>query len=362
MIHQPLPRANRVLVTGRTSQFIQTIRQRLSLSSHKMLSESEAKSAGFQVVVDNATKFHGYVYVFGWFFHPNTLLTKIFLRDRFALSHSVEVGLEHLGVSTLGTNLGFRLEVARTIDFLDGDLILVFVTSSGQWFERRLIDLCEERVGRSSTVGLLGRFRETIRALPRPRMLDLGGRSRSGVDRSKDFPFASTTVFDIHEGENVDVVGDAHQLSNFFEAESFDAVFCISVFEHLAMPWVVALEINKVLRLGGIALIHSHQTLGLHDAPWDYWRFSDEAWRAIFNLRTGFRIIETCMDSEQYVLPFVWRPTKQSAEKSCGFEGSTVWVEKIGNASLRWDMSAGEIANTSYPLGSDGQDGKRDLF
>ncbi|WP_373690468.1 methyltransferase domain-containing protein [Sphingobium sp. DEHP117] len=72
--------------------------------------------------------------------------------------------------------------------------------------------------------------------------------------------------------------GQSLKCYQFFEASSFDAVYSVSVFEHLLMPWKVALEMNRVLRMGGIAYIHTHQTLGLHDMPWDFWRFSDTSW------------------------------------------------------------------------------------
>ncbi len=38
------------------------------------------------------------------------------------------------------------------------------------------------------------------------------------------------------DGENVDLVIDAHRLSEYFDKESFDLVISFAVFEHLAMP------------------------------------------------------------------------------------------------------------------------------
>ena len=62
------------------------------------------------------------------------------------------------------------------------------------------------------------------------------------------------TGIDIVAGENVDVVGDAHQLSEYFDEDCFDAVFSISTFEHLAMPWKAAIEINRVMKTGGVLM------------------------------------------------------------------------------------------------------------
>jgi hypothetical protein len=147
----------------------------------------------------------------------------------------------------------------------------------------------------------------------------------------------------------VDVVGDAHALTRHFPPDRFDAFYSVSVFEHLLMPWAVIAQINKVLRMGGIGLISTHQTLGMHDLPWDYWRYSDTAWDALFNRLTGFEIIERALDGEQHVLPFVYRPSKANAERSVGFEGSCVWVRKIGPCQMEWNATPADLITTAYP-------------
>ena len=72
------------------------------------------------------------------------------------------------------------------------------------------------------------------------------------------FPDVQYTGIDIIDGENVDLVADAHRLSEYFDKESFDLVLSFAVFEHLAMPWVVAEEISKVLKIGGHVAIETH--------------------------------------------------------------------------------------------------------
>jgi hypothetical protein len=166
------------------------------------------------------------------------------------------------------------------------------------------------------------------------------------------------TVFDILDGENVDVVGDAHNLSDFFEAAAFDYIVSTSVFEHLSMPWKVAIEMNRVLKIGGQAMIQTHQSIGMHDLPWDFFRFSDSAWDGIFNAKTGFKIVQKIVDHENYILPFIIRPDQIDAEKSAGFEVSLVIVEKISNSNLDWDVNQSEILTSFYPTHDDGSDPK----
>ncbi len=137
----------------------------------------------------------------------------------------------------------------------------------------------------------------------RPAMLDIGGRARSRVQRSELFPDCDVTVLDIVADPGVDVVGDAHELSRLFAPDSFDFAMSISVFEHLLMPWKVAVELNRVMRPGGFVLVHTHQTIGMHDMPWDFLRYSDAAWAGIFNRYTGFEVIKTDMSRFLHIVP-----------------------------------------------------------
>src|SRR5436190_3112289 len=85
------------------------------------------------------------------------------------------------------------------------------------------------------------RFLEELKAMPAPRVLEIGSRARSGNTYLDFLPDGVDYVgVDVKEGPNVDVVADAHDLRAALGDERFDAVFSISVFEHLAMPWKVA--------------------------------------------------------------------------------------------------------------------------
>ncbi len=183
----------------------------------------------------------------------------------------------------------------------------------------------------------------------RPRLLDLGGRKRSGLGYTDDLTMCDVTVFDILPDPGVDVVGDAHELSRFFPEGHFDLVMCNSVFEHLLMPWKVALELGRVMRVGGLCYIFTHQTIGLHDMPWDFWRFSDTAWNGLFNRRTGFEIVDARMSSFSQIVTAAWTDKYTGLEASGGFEASAVLVRKIGPSDLRWDVTLAETIATSYP-------------
>jgi hypothetical protein len=189
------------------------------------------------------------------------------------------------------------------------------------------------------------------RAAGRPTLLDLGGRARSGVEYGSEYPECVITTFDIVAAPGVDVVGDAHALSRHFPPESFDFVLCVSVFEHLLMPWKVALEMNKVMKPGGTAFIHTHQTIGIHDAPWDFLRFSPYCWPAFFNAATGFEILDTAVGHFQHIVPRGWTERYSTAERSGGFESSAVLVRKTGDTALDWAVDAARLTDSVYPRG-----------
>jgi hypothetical protein len=130
------------------------------------------------------------------------------------------------------------------------------------------------------------------------KVLEIGSRQvcPGGQGKRSLFPDCSYVGFDYYKDDNTDVVGDAHELSKFFGSE-FDAVFSLAVLEHFAMPWVVAAEINKVLRVGGLTFHSTHFAFPLHERPWDFWRYTDQALRVLFSPPLGFEVIRCSFDT-----------------------------------------------------------------
>ena len=114
-------------------------------------------------------------------------------------------------------------------------------------------------------------------------ILEVGSRCVTGSLFGKKFQKAKYTGFDYYPGENVDVVGDAHKLSTYFdEHEKFDLIFSSAVFEHLAMPWKAALEIIKLLKPGGYIFIETHYSFSSHERPWHFFQYSENALNILF--------------------------------------------------------------------------------
>ena len=98
---------------------------------------------------------------------------------------------------------------------------------------------------------------------------------------------------DVHPGPLVDVVGDVHELSSFVRPGSVVGVLSGSVFEHLEAPWLVAAEINRVLRIGGVSYHAAPTAWPEHAMPNDFWRFTSEGLAALFGPHTGFEVLAT---------------------------------------------------------------------
>lgn len=134
---------------------------------------------------------------------------------------------------------------------------------------------------------------------PGIRVLEIGSREVTGASNARnEFAKAEYVGFDYYPGDNVDVVGDAHKLSSYFEqGEKFDIVYSSACFEHFAMPWLVAVEISKILKVGGFVFVETHFSFSSHERPWHFFQFSDMALKTLFSEALGFECVEAGMSN-----------------------------------------------------------------
>lgn len=129
-------------------------------------------------------------------------------------------------------------------------------------------------------------------------ILEIGSRNVTGNNLRNLFSNAEYIGFDFYDGENVDVVGDVHELTKYFSPDKkFDLIFSSAVFEHLHMPWVAAEEIQKLLKVGGYVFIETHFSFSSHERPWHFFQFSDMGLKALFNSALGFELIDAGMSN-----------------------------------------------------------------
>jgi len=298
-------------------------------------------------VVDVYAKFFNFIRIEGWFVSSKKI-QKIKLIAGNLHSQVSEIYFEYPQVVLEGA-YGWKIDAFFSGDF---DPLNSRIEVSYGFFKTEIFQI-SELIDRRLSMELnkpKATFFELLSKSVSPKVLDIGGRDRSKIDRSTYIKNGEVTVLDIHPGENVDVVGDAHALSKYFKPNTFDFAMSFCVFEHLHTPWQVAIELNKVLKKDGYALILTHQTLGLHDMPWDFYRYSSDAFKSIFNEYTGFEIVSDAMIFPSYIVPSIYREDKCDAEKSIGFELSTVLVRKMGDSIAQWSNNLSESLGTTYPL------------
>ena len=204
----------------------------------------------------------------------------------------------------------------------------------------RMERLVDDALSRDPYHLLQQRFFTELRSRDSARVLEIGARARSGNVRREYLGDRVDYVgVDIVDGPNVDVVADAHDLSRSFRPDSFDAVFSISTFEHLAMPWKAVLEINAILRTGGTVMVATHQSWPLHETPWDFWRFSTYTWPVLFNAATGFEVLESAMGEPASVVPHFVHPPTAGLDTHAAMLGTACLARKTGSTRLRWDVT-----------------------
>jgi hypothetical protein len=188
---------------------------------------------------------------------------------------------------------------------------------------------------------------------PGTNVLEIGARVVTGANFRPNFSKANYTGFDFYPGENVDVVGDAHKLASYFPGKTFDLIFSTACFEHFYMPWIVAEEIGKLLKLGGFVFVETHFSFAYHETPWNFFQFSDMGLRVLFNPGLGFRIVESGMSNP--MVGFFGREAdaylryKPVEELYCHSEILCEKVREVADFSWR-DVSLQDLVqDTRYP-------------
>lgn len=92
-----------------------------------------------------------------------------------------------------------------------------------------------------------------------------------------------------HRNSKADVYYNGRNLP--FSDETFDALFCSEVLEHIFNPDEILPEINRVMKKGAPALITVPFCWNEHEMPFDYARYSSAGIRNLLE-RHGFDVVE----------------------------------------------------------------------
>ena len=123
-------------------------------------------------------------------------------------------------------------------------------------------------------------FNEFIESCHGKRCLQIGVKDSIG----KKFGSNWVSVDKYDKREFIDYNYDIHDLK--FENESFEAIVCWSILEHIPYPERAISELHRVLRPGGKIWVQLPFLFPYHEAPKDYWRVTPDGlrvWMEDFN-------------------------------------------------------------------------------
>ena len=93
------------------------------------------------------------------------------------------------------------------------------------------------------------------------------------------FPGMQYVGADMREGPGVDKVLNLHDVA--LPDATAGTVLCLDTLEHVEYPHKAVEEIHRILNPEGIAVLTSVMDFPIHDYPYDYWRFTPEAFRSL---------------------------------------------------------------------------------
>jgi hypothetical protein len=117
--------------------------------------------------------------------------------------------------------------------------------------------------------------------------LEIGAKDYgSTVNLRTMFPGETYVGIDMAEGKGVDLVLDLtrpfEEIDAALTGRRFGTVFCLSVMEHCAQPFLMADNITRLLAPGGTLYVSVPYAWKFHGYPSDYWRFTHEGVKKLF--------------------------------------------------------------------------------
>lgn len=113
------------------------------------------------------------------------------------------------------------------------------------------------------------------------KVCEIGGPNNSFGNDMPDYDFEYLSLYPDAKFDSV-LVADATQCDHL-KGERYDAIFSVSVFEHISKPWKAAEHLCRLLKPGGIMYHAAPFSYFYHGAPADFWRFTPDAMNLMFS-------------------------------------------------------------------------------
>lgn len=159
-------------------------------------------------------------------------------------------------------------------------------------------------------------------------ILDLGSLDANGSYRQLfAVPPWRYLGVDIARGDNVDIVVRNPYCWKEIMANSADVLISGQAFEHIEFFWITMLEIERVLKPGGLCCIIAPSAGHEHRYPVDCWRFYPDGFRALARF-ARLQTIEVLRQVE---------PDHRFDDESNVWQDTMLVCRKpVGSCSLRW--------------------------
>ncbi|KQY22547.1 hypothetical protein ASD31_22935 [Rhizobium sp. Root482] len=108
------------------------------------------------------------------------------------------------------------------------------------------------------------------------------------VIKSNVAPGVLIVSSDIDPKRKPDIVDDL--TATKLDAASFDYLICAEVIEHVVDPYAAAENIRHILKENGKAFVSGPMLFPLHDAPYDFFRYTEFGFRKLFQNFSGVDI------------------------------------------------------------------------
>lgn len=186
------------------------------------------------------------------------------------------------------------------------------------------------------------------------RVLDLG----AGSAKYKEMILKKASEYrscDAVKNKNIDDICNVLNLK--YPPESFDTVISTQVMEHVKSPYKMAVEVYKVLKPSGKAIITAPFLIPMHSDPGDYFRFTAKGLSEIFK-QSGFTIIESghyggfFMVISEMIHFSLFNPYEHKSSRIMALiERVAKFLDKIFNSKIFFASSfivAQKLLNTKY--------------
>jgi SAM-dependent methyltransferase len=114
-------------------------------------------------------------------------------------------------------------------------------------------------------------------------VLDIGNQKKYDLSSHK----FKTVTLDLSEDDHPDIVGDITKTNIHIPPNSFDAILCTEVLEHVVDPFAAVRELRRITKKGGYLLVTTPLNARIHGPIPDCWRFTE------FGLKVLLRDWET---------------------------------------------------------------------